>query len=202
MARIQPIHTGPRRPDDKGIAMTKTFLRLCGVLTILALAACAQKGDQLTDKPAPVLQTMTDPETGASVIAGPVLTGTAPRTPGKSSSVSSIGVSAAQSAAALDTTTRAERAQAAAAPAGGERRLGTTIASLGDPSQPGFWIKTPMVSAAGDGRILNPANGKSVKVRMMPLDGPVSGGSQVSLPALQMMGVSLTDLPMIEVYAS
>ena len=58
------------------------------------------------------------------------------------------------------------------------------------------------VAAEADGRIVNPANGKSAKVRLIPLDGPASGGSQVSLPALQLIGVSLTDLPTIEVYGS
>ena len=51
-----------------------------------------------------------------------------------------------------------------------------------------------------DGRIVNPANGKSAKVRLLPL-GSAGGGSQVSLPALQLIGVSLTDLPTVEVYA-
>ena len=44
------------------------------------------------------------------------------------------------------------------------------------------------------------ANGKSAKVRLIPLGG-AGGGSQVSLPALQLIGVSLTDLPTIEVYS-
>ena len=54
--------------------------------------------------------------------------------------------------------------------------------------------------AESDGRIVNPANGKSAKVRLIPLGGPASGGSQVSLPALQLLGISLTDLPSLEVY--
>ena len=85
-------------------------------------------------------------------------------------------------------------------PATGERRLGTTVASLGDPSQPGFWVKTPLVQSETDGRIVNPANGKSAKVRLLPL-GSAGGGSQVSLPALQLIGVSLTDLPTLEIYS-
>lgn len=181
--------------------MTKPILRLCGALTLLALAACTQTGTG-TQKPGPgqVLETMIDPETGQTVITGTVLKGTAPRTPGKISTASSIGASVSQSAAQLDTTTRAEKARAAAPAAGAERKLGTTIASLGDPSQAGFWIKTPLVQSETAGRIVNPATGKSAKVRLIPLGGPASGGSQVSLPALQMLGVSLTDLPAIEVY--
>ncbi|MDN3710850.1 hypothetical protein QWZ10_01660 [Paracoccus cavernae] len=83
-------------------------------------------------------------------------------------------------------------------PAG--KKLGLTVASLGDPTQPGFWIKTPLVKSAGKGRIVNPANGKSAKVDLQPLAGPASSGSQVSLPALQLIGISLTDLPSVEVY--
>lgn len=106
------------------------------------------------------------------------------------------------SAAQLDTTTTAQRQAAAKAPSTAETRLGNTVASLGNPAEGGFWIKTPLVKARGIGRIVNPATGKSAKVDLIPLDGPASGGSQVSLPALQLLGVSLTDLPTIEVYKS
>ncbi|SNT74650.1 hypothetical protein [Paracoccus seriniphilus] len=105
-------------------------------------------------------------------------------------------------ASQLDTTTAAQKAAAAKAPEVAETRLGSTIASLGDPTEGGFWIKTPLVKARGIGRIFNPVNGKSAKVDLIPLDGPASGGSQVSLPALQLIGVSLTDLPELEVYKS
>ncbi|MFD2843127.1 hypothetical protein [Paracoccus cavernae] len=106
----------------------------------------------------------------------------------------------AKTAAQFDTTTTAQKAAAAAPPASAEKKLGLTVASLGDPTQPGFWIKTPLVKSAGKGRIVNPANGKSAKVDLQPLAGPASSGSQVSLPALQLIGISLTDLPSVEVY--
>ena len=110
--------------------------------------------------------------------------------------------SARSTADQLDTTTAEQRAAAAKAPETGESKLGSTVASLGDPTEGGFWIKTPLVKTRGIGRILNPENGKSAKVDLIPLDGPESGGSQVSLPALQLIGVSLTDLPTIEVFKS
>lgn len=183
--------------------MTKPFLRIAGALAILALAACTQTPKTQAERQGahgPMLETMTDPATGAPVIAGPVLKGTAPRTPGKSSSTETLAGAAAESAAALNTTTGSERAAAAAAPVAAEQRLGTTVASLGDPSQPGFWVKTPLVQSETNGRIVNPANGKSAKVRLIPLGG-AGGGSQVSLPALQLIGVSLTDLPTLEIYS-
>lgn len=109
---------------------------------------------------------------------------------------------AANTAAELNTTSAEERAAAAAPPAepAGEKKLGTTIASLGDPTEPGFWLKTPLVKAKASGRVVNPANGKSAKVDLIPLSGPSSAGSQLSLPAVQLLGISLTDLPEVEVY--
>lgn len=184
---------------DKRCRMTQSILRVTAMLAILVLAACTPKPNAATGQ-APVMPTMTDPATGQPVIQGPVLTGTAPRTPGKTTSASTIGVEASQTVAQLDRTSTTERAKAAAAPSGAEVRLGTTVASLGDPSLPGFWIKTPLVRSEGSGRVVNPATGKSTKVRLIPLGGPAGGGSQVSLPALQMLGVSLTDLPTLEVF--
>ncbi|MTH76273.1 hypothetical protein GL286_00845 [Paracoccus aestuariivivens] len=176
--------------------MTKPFLRLCGVMTILALAACNQ-GDSAKQSARPGSGA---DDVGVTTESAAIAGATAPRSSGKTVSASTIGVAGAQTAAQLDTTTQTEKAQAASTPQGGQRKLGTTIASLGDPSQPGFWIKTPLVTSETNGRIVNPATGKSANVTLIPLSGPASGGSQVSLPALQMLGVSLTDLPAIEVY--
>ena len=103
--------------------------------------------------------------------------------------------------AQLDTTTPEQRAAAAQAPAAAEQRLGTTVASLGNPAEGGFWVKTPLVDAPAQGRIVNPATGKSAKVELRPLTGGGTG-SQVSLPALQLLGVPLTALPTLEVYRS
>lgn len=174
--------------------MTTPILRLLGALMLLALAACTP-----ADKTSQTAPRTIGSDGGAE---GGAAGGTAPVTPGKTLTTAARPSPTARTAAQFDTTTPAQRAAAAAQPATSERRLGTTIASLGDPSQPGFWIKTPLVKSETDGRIVNPANGKSAKVRLIPLDGPASGGSQVSLPALQLIGVSLTDLPAIEVYGS
>ncbi|MFN3524787.1 MAG: hypothetical protein ACK4YU_01750 [Paracoccus sp. (in: a-proteobacteria)] len=103
--------------------------------------------------------------------------------------------------AQLDTTTAEQRAAAARPAATAEARLGTTVASLGNPSEGGFWIRTPLVTERAMGRIVNPANGRSAQVELIPLTSGGSG-SQVSLPALQLLGVSLTDLPTLEVFRS
>lgn len=103
---------------------------------------------------------------------------------------------------ALDTATEAERAAASAAaePAQGAQKLGTTIASLGDPTDTGFWIKTPLAKAPGKGRIVDPGTGKAVNVNLIPMGGDPGAGSQVSLSALRELGVNLTALPEIEVW--
>jgi len=44
-----------------------------------------------------------------------------------------------------------------------ERRLpGTTIASLGDATRPGRWMRTPLVSGPMRGRVSDPDTGRSV----------------------------------------
>jgi len=100
----------------------------------------------------------------------------------------------------FDTTTAADKV-AAAQPASGGRDLGTTIATLGAPGEPGFWLKTPLVKVTGPGRVTYPANGKSVKVDLIPLDGVAGAGSRMSLAALRVIEAPLTGLPEVQVFA-
>lgn len=104
----------------------------------------------------------------------------------------------ARSVEEFDTTTEEQRI-AAASPSAGGRLLGTTVASLGDPSRPGFWIETGLVATQGQGRLVFPANGKSVEVELLP---SASGSSRVSLAAFRLLEAPLTDLPVLEVYAN
>ncbi len=99
----------------------------------------------------------------------------------------------------FDTTTAEERVEAAA-PATGGRSLGTTIASLGDPTKAGFWLETPLVDAPAKGRVVFPGNGKSAQVDLIPIDAPDGAGSRISLAAMRLIEAPLTDLPTIEVY--
>ena len=105
----------------------------------------------------------------------------------------------ARTAEQFDTTTPAQKAAATAAPTGAERRLGETVASLGDPAEPGLWIKTPLVSEQAAGRIEYPATGKSALVELRP-SGTSDGGSQVSLAAMRLLDAPLTALPTLVVY--
>lgn len=101
----------------------------------------------------------------------------------------------------FDTTTDAERTAALAVSPAGERELGRTVASLGNVANPGFWLETPLVTEPTKGRIVYPATGKSVAVDLIPIDGPATGGSRISLPAIRLLGAPLTSLPELIVYA-
>lgn len=99
----------------------------------------------------------------------------------------------------FDTTSAEDRAAATAAPTGAERTLGRTIASLGSPTDPGIWFKTPLVSEVTQGRI--EYQGTSVNVELRPSGGVAGSGSQVSLAAMRLLGAPLTGLPEVKVYA-
>ena len=101
----------------------------------------------------------------------------------------------------FDTTTEQERVAALNDGAGGTqgRFLGRTVASLGSPTEPGIWLKTPLVSQPSKGRIEYLANGKSVSVDLIPIEGDAGSGSRISLAAMRLIEANLTDLPELEV---
>ena len=78
-------------------------------------------------------------------------------------------------------------------------QLGVTIASLGDATQPGFWLRTPLVTAAQKGRVSYAATGRSVDVDLIPIEGAETAGSRISLQAMMALGAGLTDLPELTV---
>lgn len=106
---------------------------------------------------------------------------------------------AARTVEQFDTTTDAQRS-AASGGTGGGQDLGVTITSLGAPSEPGFWLKTPLVSAPAKGRVVYAATGKSVQVDLIPIDGPKTAGSRMSLSAMRLIGAPFTGLPEIRVF--
>ena len=107
---------------------------------------------------------------------------------------------AAKTAAALDTTTAEQRAAASVKPPEATNKaLGKTVVSLGSPAEPGLWLKTPLVKEETQGRVTNPANGKSSAVTLIPIDGPATAGSRMSLAALRLIEASLTDLTEVDV---
>ena len=100
-----------------------------------------------------------------------------------------------QSAAALDQTTDAEKA-AALAETSGARELGTVVAALGSPAEQGFWLSADIIATAAQGRV-ETASGASVAVELRP----GQGGALLSLAAYRALGLALTDLPELTVFA-
>lgn len=177
-------------------------LSLAAGAAVLALTGCAQLGlGQPEDSRVPVVAAPVEQATAASdlpeataadvaaVPADPVLTSAPPPPP------------TAKTQAALDTTTPEQRKQAAAPTptAATSKSLSTTVASLGTPTEPGFWLKTPLVKFETKGRVTNKANGKSSAVTLIPIEGPATGGSRLSLPAMRLIEAPLTELTELEV---
>ncbi|MFO8126613.1 D-galactarate dehydratase, partial [Yoonia sp.] len=108
-------------------------MRMILILPALVLSGCAS----------PSLQGFFGAEPAAAMPA-PTLDPTPPPKPPVT----------AVTAAQFDTTSDADRAAAVAAtePAVA-RALGTTIASLGSPAEPGIWLKTPLVTKLTAGRV-------------------------------------------------
>ncbi len=77
-------------------------------------------------------------------------------------------------------------------------RLGVTVAALGDPARAGAWMETPLVSVEQPGQVRHA--GKSLPVTLIPAGGPATGGSRLSLSAMQALGLPLTDLSEVEVF--
>jgi len=148
-------------------------LTLCALL----LAGCAELG--LTPTSAPQARA---PATAPQTSTRPPLTG-APRTVDD-----------------FDRVTEDER-QAAVAPApAAAGSIGTTVASLGDPARAGFWMETPLVSTPTKGSVLYRPTGRRLNVDLIPIAGPPSGGSRLSLSAMRMLDAPLTGLPQVDVF--
>lgn len=78
----------------------------------------------------------------------------------------------------------------------GGAELGRVTVSLGDPTAPGFWLRSPLVKAARPGRVVT-ASGATVQVELLP----GTGAAQMSLAAYRALNLSLTDLPPVTVVA-
>lgn len=151
------------------------------VLLVALLSGCSLIGGQPPDLSPPEGMTRPMPRPGGGGVMAP---------------------GGAATADAFDTTTPAERAAAMAAPEpAGEAKLGRTIAALGSPAKPGFWLETPLVAQVRPGRVVALANGKSVQVELRPTGGEAGAGSRISLPALRLLEVGLTGLHEVEVFA-
>ena len=169
--------------------MTRIILPL---FIVAATAGCSTLSDRFG-----MDASQSEPAAASAPTEAPAEAATAPAaaTPPAASPIATGG----SSAEALDTTTAAEREAASRAPASTGAALGTTVVSLGSATEPGLWLKTPLVDAEQPGRVTNPATGKSAAVTLIPLEGPATAGSRMSLPALRLIGASLIDLTTVEV---
>ncbi|MEL6571500.1 MAG: D-galactarate dehydratase [Pseudomonadota bacterium] len=169
-----------------GVRFTVTIMRAVYLIPVLTLAACTDPAWQLV------------PSQDAAAIdaaaAAPVetLDPTPPPPP------------AARTVEEFDTTTAEDRAaavEAAAAPVATSSLLGTTNVSLGSPADPGIWLKTGLVSALQEGRVVYPANGSAVTLELRPSGTDSSAGSEMSLAAMRLLNIPLTALADVEVYS-
>lgn len=108
---------------------------------------------------------------------------------------------AGRSADALDTTTPEERAQAQSTANSGSARLGETLASLGSPTEQGFWLRTGLVTTVTQGRVERADGTGAVRVELRPSGNAPGAGSQLSLAAFRALEAPLTELLSLHVFA-
>ncbi|KAE9629651.1 hypothetical protein [Parasedimentitalea maritima] len=77
----------------------------------------------------------------------------------------------------------------------------TTVAGLGDPTVPGLWMETPLVSTQQMGRVRS-ASGTEVTLTLRPIAGEASSGSRLSIDAMRALGAPLTELIEVQVSAA
>jgi hypothetical protein len=165
---------------------TVTFMKYVILFTAFALSGCTSQQFQNFLYP----QGFENPDTplGVATAAQPAIATLDPTPPPRPPK-------AARTVAQFDTTTADDRAKATApSDTGGETQLGSTVASLGSPADPGIWLKTPLVKTLVAGRVFYAANGKSVNLELRPSGGVAGAGSQISLPAMRLLDAPLTGL--------
>lgn len=84
---------------------------------------------------------------------------------------------------------------AAALPVAGGQLLGTVTVGLGSPTEQGFWLSSNLVTLPATGRVVT-ATGQSANVELRPS----TGGALLSFSTYRVLGLTLTDLPALQVY--
>ncbi|PLS20299.1 hypothetical protein [Neptunicoccus cionae] len=165
----------------------KTSLLLTTAAT-LALAGCGDRGFGLFkrggDAPKPVAQ---------APLENDVRPKARPDTP-------PLNEGGALTQAAAGAVSDSELAEAVKPVERPEQDKGTTVASLGLLERDGFWLRTPLVTSEADGRVVLEPSGASVNVRLLPSGGEAGAGSQLSIAAMQVLGVPITDLVTVRVF--
>jgi hypothetical protein len=161
--------------------MRTTVFSTAPLILALALQGCGLFGSAAPTPPRPV--------TGGSEPLP------AAETPAQGTTAT-LGASTAR-AEDLDTTSAAEKTAALAKPPdAGERALGKVVVALGPPAEQGLWLSTALVSEVAQGRV-ELADGKSLALELRP----GTGGALLSLAAYQALGLGLTALPELAVFA-
>lgn len=80
--------------------------------------------------------------------------------------------------------------------------LGETLASLGSPTEQGLWLRTGLVTRVQQGRVEHEDGGGAVRVELRPSGAAPGAGSQLSLAAFRALGVPLTQLVSLRVFAN
>ena len=75
-----------------------------------------------------------------------------------------------------------------------------TLATLGSPTEPGIWLKTPLVTELSPGRITY--EGQTINVELRPSGGEPGSGSQISLAAMRLLNAPLTGILELQVTAT
>ncbi|MFV0512429.1 MAG: hypothetical protein ACK5MY_02155 [Jhaorihella sp.] len=137
-----------------------------------------------------------------------MVSGTAPAAPatavagaGGAAGASAPGAGPAASGAGQgsDTDRRPDPADLAALDDDGDGAR-HTVAGLGDPARPGMWMETPLVAKQRPARVVVSRSAKAAHVTLIPSGGAPSGGSRLSLEAMRVLGLPLTDLVELDVY--
>lgn len=81
-----------------------------------------------------------------------------------------------------------------------ERYLGKTTASLGLLDDAGFWLQTPLVQSEAEGRVVYLKTNASVNLRLIPNGAAPGSGSQISIAAMNVLGIPIVDLAELQVY--
>jgi hypothetical protein len=158
-------------------------MRILLLIPAFALSACEAMM-------VPATATSLDAKGAVVVAAAPTLDPTPPPRP----------PAAARTVEQFDTTSAADKAEALAVKVDTPvAALGTTQATLGPPAEPGIWLKTPLVNAPTMGRLSY--NGKDANVELRPSGGSAGSGSQISLAAMRLLDIPLTDIAEVTVYS-
>lgn len=77
--------------------------------------------------------------------------------------------------------------------------LGETLAGLGSPGEAGLWLRTGLVASTQQGRV-ETETGTALTLELRPSGTDPSAGSQLSLAAMQQLGLPLNQLASLRVF--